>query len=164
MGFSIDIDTGGTFTDGFIRGDGRIELVKVPTTPHDLTLCFMECIEEAARKLGYQSASQLLPHTDTVRLSTAICTNSLIHASAKTKAIDTCDSGPAAGLFGADDSGTAVRGIIEGDGLRCGGLRLRRRPGEGSSGGGERYQEADRFRVVGVQCLPRHVLCCDVDG
>lgn len=81
MGYSIDIDTGGTFTDGFVRGEGKIELVKVPTTPHDLTICFMECIEEAARKLGYQSASQLLPHTDTVRLSTTIGTNALINAS-----------------------------------------------------------------------------------
>ncbi len=81
MGFSIDIDTGGTFTDGFVRGNGRIELVKVPTTPHDLTLCFMECIEEAAKKLGYASASQLLPDTDTVRLSTTIGTNALINRS-----------------------------------------------------------------------------------
>jgi N-methylhydantoinase A/acetophenone carboxylase len=81
MGFSIDIDTGGTFTDGFIRGNGKVELIKVPTTPHDLTLCFMECIEEAAKKLGYQSASQLLPQTDTVRLSTTIGTNSLINRS-----------------------------------------------------------------------------------
>jgi N-methylhydantoinase A len=82
MGYSIDIDTGGTFTDGFVRGDGgRIELVKVPTTPHDLTVCFMECIEEAAKKLGYASASQMLPKTDTVRLSTTIGTNALINAS-----------------------------------------------------------------------------------
>jgi N-methylhydantoinase A/acetophenone carboxylase len=81
MGYSVDIDTGGTFTDGFVRGDGKIELVKVATTPHDLTLCFMECIEEAAKKLGYASASQMLPHTDTVRLSTTIGTNALINAS-----------------------------------------------------------------------------------
>lgn len=81
MGFSLDIDTGGTFTDGFARGEGRIELVKVPTTPHDLTLCFMECIQEAAKKLGYESAAQLLPQTDTVRLSTTIGTNALINAS-----------------------------------------------------------------------------------
>ncbi len=81
MGYSIDIDTGGTFTDGFIRGNGKVELVKVPTTPHDLTLCFMECIEEAAKKLGYQSAIQLLPQTDTVRLSTTIGTNALINRS-----------------------------------------------------------------------------------
>jgi N-methylhydantoinase A len=81
MGFSIDIDTGGTFTDGFIRGNGRFELVKVPTTPHDLTFCFLDCINEAAKKLGYESADRLLPETDTVRLSTTIGTNALINRS-----------------------------------------------------------------------------------
>ncbi|MEE8419771.1 MAG: hydantoinase/oxoprolinase family protein [Dehalococcoidales bacterium] len=81
MEFSIDIDTGGTFTDGFVRGDGRIELAKVETTPHDRTLCFIECIEEAARKFGFESASQLLTQTNTLRLSTTIGTNALIQAS-----------------------------------------------------------------------------------
>ena len=94
MGYSIDIDTGGTFTDGFVRGEGKIELVKVPTTPHDLTVCFMDCIEEAARKLGYQSASLMLPKTDTIRLSTTIGTNALINA-----------SGPKLGLVATKGSG-----------------------------------------------------------
>ena len=80
MGYYMDIDTGGTFTDGFIRGDGRRELVKVDTTPHDLTLCFMECIEEAARKFGLEDASELLNQMDTLRLSTTIGTNTLIQA------------------------------------------------------------------------------------
>ena len=81
MEFNMDIDTGGTFTDGFVRGDGRIELVKVDTTPHDFTLCFMECIEEAARRFNLQSADQLLAQMKTLRLSTTIGTNSLIQAS-----------------------------------------------------------------------------------
>ncbi|HEY94818.1 MAG TPA: hydantoinase/oxoprolinase family protein [Dehalococcoidia bacterium] len=78
MGFYMDIDTGGTFTDGFVRGDGRTELVKVDTTPHDLTLCFMECIEEAARRFGFDDASDLLNQMNTLRLSTTIGTNTLI--------------------------------------------------------------------------------------
>ena len=45
MEFNMDIDTGGTLTDGFVRGNGRTELIKVDTTPHDLTVCFMECID-----------------------------------------------------------------------------------------------------------------------
>jgi len=79
--FTIDIDTGGTFTDGFVRGNGRTELGKVDTTPHDFTVCFMECIEEAARRFGFPSASQLLAQTKTLRLSTTIGTNVLIQAS-----------------------------------------------------------------------------------
>ncbi len=46
MKFTIDIDNGGTFTDGFFTGDGRTAWVKVDTTPHDLTVCFLKCIEE----------------------------------------------------------------------------------------------------------------------
>jgi len=41
MGHTIDIDTGGTFTDGvFVFGD-RAASVQVPTTPHDLIVCFL---------------------------------------------------------------------------------------------------------------------------
>ncbi|UCD09013.1 MAG: hydantoinase/oxoprolinase family protein [Dehalococcoidales bacterium] len=80
MGYYMDIDTGGTFTDGFVRGDGRRELVKVDTTPHDLTLCFMECIEEAARRFDFDDASDLLNQMDTLRLSTTIGTNTLIQS------------------------------------------------------------------------------------
>jgi N-methylhydantoinase A len=78
MGYYMDIDTGGTFTDGFVRGNGRRELVKVDTTPHDLTLCFMECIEEAARKFDFEDTSELLNQMNTLRLSTTIGTNTLI--------------------------------------------------------------------------------------
>ncbi|OQY50785.1 MAG: hypothetical protein B6240_01070 [Desulfobacteraceae bacterium 4572_87] len=48
MGYTIDIDTGGTFTDGFFVSGDRVESVKVPTSPHDLTICFLECIEAGA--------------------------------------------------------------------------------------------------------------------
>lgn len=81
MEFSMDIDTGGTFTEGFVRGDGRVELIKVDTTHHDLTVCFMECIQEAARRFGFQSVSQLLTQMNTLRLSTTIGTNTLIKSS-----------------------------------------------------------------------------------
>ena len=65
MEYSIDIDTGGTFTDGFVRGGNKIVLAKVDTTPHDRTVCFMQCIEEAAEKLGLASAAELLAQTGT---------------------------------------------------------------------------------------------------
>ena len=77
MGFTIDIDTGGTFTDGFVTGAGRTELVKVPTTPHDLTICFTACIEQAASQLGL-SCEELLHETDVIRFSNTIGTNCLI--------------------------------------------------------------------------------------
>jgi len=76
-GFTIDIDTGGTFTDGFMTAGDRVELVKVDTTPHDLTVCFINCIEEGAKRFGL-STEELLSRTAVIRYSTTVGTNSLL--------------------------------------------------------------------------------------
>jgi N-methylhydantoinase A/acetophenone carboxylase len=80
MRFTIDIDNGGTFTDGFFTSDGRIEWVKVDTTPHDLTVCFLKCIEEGAAKFGL-TVPQLLHSTEVIRFSTTHATNTLLQRS-----------------------------------------------------------------------------------
>ena len=77
MGYTIDIDTGGTFTDGFFVYGDRVETVKVPTTPHDLTLCFLECIKGGARAFGL-TVEGLLYETDIIRFSNTIGTNTRI--------------------------------------------------------------------------------------
>ena len=75
--FTIDIDTGGTFTDGFFTKEGEFETAKVLTTPHDLTVCLADCIKEGARLFGI-SAREMLANTDVVRYSTTIGVNALI--------------------------------------------------------------------------------------
>lgn len=77
MGFTVDIDTGGTFTDGFITRGDEFRTVKTPTTPHDLTVCFMECIKEGARAFDV-SLGDFLYETDIIRFSNTIGTNSII--------------------------------------------------------------------------------------
>ncbi|MBP1749261.1 MAG: 5-oxoprolinase [Deltaproteobacteria bacterium] len=77
MSYTIDIDTGGTFTDGFLVGGTQVKTVKVPTTPHDLTICFMECIKAGAARFE-MSVEDLLTNTDVIRFSTTIGTNTLI--------------------------------------------------------------------------------------
>ncbi|MCF8032331.1 MAG: hypothetical protein K9K66_06250 [Desulfarculaceae bacterium] len=77
MGCTIDIDTGGTFTDGYFVQDGRVATVKVSTTPHDLTVCFQECIKAGAMSLGLDTP-QLLYQTDIIRFSNTIGTNTII--------------------------------------------------------------------------------------
>lgn len=77
MGFTVDIDTGGTFTDGFVASGDAFRMVKTPTTPHDLTLCFMACIEEAARAFDLP-LQDFLFETDIIRFSNTIGTNSII--------------------------------------------------------------------------------------
>jgi len=77
MGYTIDIDTGGTFTDCFVQRDGEVRTVKVPTTPHDLTVCFLESIRAGARAFDV-SVEDLLFDTRIVRFSNTIGTNTII--------------------------------------------------------------------------------------
>ncbi|MCP4023996.1 MAG: hypothetical protein GY729_19295 [Desulfobacteraceae bacterium] len=77
MGYTIDIDTGGTFTDGFFVFKDQVETVKVPTTPHDLTVCFLECIKAGAARFGVDE-QDLLYDTDIIRFSNTIGTNTII--------------------------------------------------------------------------------------
>ncbi len=74
---SIDIDTGGTFTDVFVVRDGVPHTAKVLTTPHDLALCFQQGIEKSAGELGLE-VGELLRQTRTVRYSTTVGTNAII--------------------------------------------------------------------------------------
>jgi N-methylhydantoinase A len=75
--FTIDIDTGGTCTDGFFSKDGEFKTLKVLTTPHDLTVCLADCIKQGA-KLFDVSLRDMLAATDVIRYSTTIGVNALI--------------------------------------------------------------------------------------
>jgi len=77
MPITIAMDTGGTFTDGIFTEDDRIERVKVDTTPHDLTVCFRNCITAGAERFGL-SVPALLTRAEVIRFSTTVGTNSLI--------------------------------------------------------------------------------------
>ncbi|MFA7282094.1 MAG: hydantoinase/oxoprolinase family protein [Sterolibacterium sp.] len=77
MGYTADIDTGGTFTDGFFTRGGEFHAVKTATTPHDLTLCFMECLKAGAQAFGV-SLGEFLEHADLIRFSNTIGTNTII--------------------------------------------------------------------------------------
>jgi N-methylhydantoinase A len=74
---TIDIDTGGTFTDGVFRFNERVVTVKVDTTPHDPVNCFMACIAEGARQLDMDEL-RLLEVTDMIRYATTAATNAIV--------------------------------------------------------------------------------------
>ena len=80
MGFSVSIDTGGTFTGGYLTDGDTSVWVKVDTTPHDLAQGVLACIDGLGTRLG-RSRGELLRRTDRVRLSTTIGTNTLIDRS-----------------------------------------------------------------------------------
>lgn len=74
---SIDIDVGGTFTDFVLTLDGERIIAKCPTTPHDLSIGFVNAIEAGGEKVGL-SVEELLPKIDIIRYSTTVALNRLL--------------------------------------------------------------------------------------
>jgi N-methylhydantoinase A len=76
-GFSIDMDVGGTFTDGFFTDGREIRSDKVLTTPHEVSECLCNCIAAGARTFSI-STGEFLRRTAVVRVSTTVGTNLLV--------------------------------------------------------------------------------------
>ncbi len=74
--FNVDIDTGGTMTDGLVSGAETFS-VKVETTPHDLTISFLGVLEAAAERLRCGSLREFLDRVDLIRWSSTITSNAL---------------------------------------------------------------------------------------
>ncbi|MGH9746459.1 MAG: hydantoinase/oxoprolinase family protein [Candidatus Acidiferrales bacterium] len=75
--WTVDIDVGGTLTDGIFTNGEQIFSAKVDTTPHDLTVCLFDCLAQAASHLGFPDAAAFLDHVDLIRWSTTITSNVL---------------------------------------------------------------------------------------
>lgn len=86
--WTVDIDVGGTLTDGIFTQGDRMHCVKVDSTPHDLTVCLFDCLAQGAAKLGHADVAALLEDVDLIRWSTTITSNVLAEG-----------SGPRLGLF-----------------------------------------------------------------
>ena len=75
--YTVDIDVGGTLTDGLFS-DGKTAIpIKVDTTPHDLTVCFQDCLTEGAHHLGFDDLTEFMNQVDLIRWSTTITSNAL---------------------------------------------------------------------------------------
>jgi len=75
--FTVDIDTGGTMTDALVSDGQHRHTFKVDTTPHDYTVSFFACLQEAANDLGYEDVSAFLRDVALIRWSSTITTNVL---------------------------------------------------------------------------------------
>ena len=96
---SIDIDVGGTFTDLVMNLDGHTVQAKVPTTPYDLSVCFLNVIEAGAQELGL-TLDQVLKSIGMVRYSTTIAMNRLIERKGPRLALLTTEGHEDAVLIG----------------------------------------------------------------
>jgi len=77
MKANIGIDTGGTFTDAFVKWGDNIAVAKQRTTPEKLSLGVMDALASATKALGI-SLKELFSDTETLSYSTTVATNLLI--------------------------------------------------------------------------------------
>jgi N-methylhydantoinase A len=75
--WTVDIDVGGTLTDGLFTGPQTVTSIKVDTTPHDLTVCLFDCLAQGAQKLNFPDVASLLENVELIRWSTTITSNVL---------------------------------------------------------------------------------------
>jgi N-methylhydantoinase A/oxoprolinase/acetone carboxylase beta subunit len=75
--WTVDIDVGGTLTDGLFTSGENLFSIKVDTTPHDLTVCLMDCLAQAAAKLNFPDTLAFLEQVELIRWSTTITSNVL---------------------------------------------------------------------------------------
>lgn len=79
MGLLLNIDNGGSFTDAFATDGERVAHIKAPTTPHDLSQCFVDSLDRLSRELyGEEDLARLLGETDHLRYSTTSGTNAVV--------------------------------------------------------------------------------------
>ncbi|MCK9930584.1 hydantoinase/oxoprolinase family protein [Frankia sp. Mgl5] len=79
MGILVNIDNGGTFTDVCVTDGERVVHSKTPTTPHDLTQCFVDGLRIVSDRLyGEEDTTRLLRETEYLRYSTTSGTNAVV--------------------------------------------------------------------------------------
>jgi N-methylhydantoinase A len=75
--YTVDIDIGGTLTDGLFGDGEQVHAVKVDTTPHDFTVCFFDCLRQGSELVGYDDLTTFLENVSIIRWSATIATNVL---------------------------------------------------------------------------------------
>lgn len=75
--YTVDIDIGGTLTDGLFSDGEQTWMAKVDTTPHDLTVCFFDALREGAALTGHADLADFLEEVAVIRWSSTIATNVL---------------------------------------------------------------------------------------
>lgn len=75
--YSVDIDVGGTLTDGIFTDGNAVVCAKVDSTAHDLTVCLFDCLTQGATQLGFADLAGFLEQVELLRWSTTITSNVL---------------------------------------------------------------------------------------
>lgn len=118
MTWSVGMDMGGTFTDGYFTDGRRAAIAKVPTSHFDLTRSVMACLGEGARRFDLD-LGDFLASVGVLRLATTIGTNSvvtgagdpvglMVEAGAESSLYGPVEPAPALGVFVRPDQVAAV--------------------------------------------------------
>lgn len=108
--YTVNIDAGGTMTDGLVVGRDRVHTFKVDSTPHDLTVAMVALIEQAAVDLGFASRRDFLDRVSVIRWSSTVTTNVLAERRGPKIGL-MVEAGAESNLYGAQAS-PAVGGIV----------------------------------------------------
>ena len=108
--YTIDLDVGGTFTDGFFSDGQTYHTAKVPTTVHDVPTCVLECVAAGAAEFGTDTAG-LLREASVFRLATTIGTNIIVQGRGA-KAGLLVSAGAEQDLYGNGPASVIAQGFI----------------------------------------------------
>lgn len=115
--YTLSIDTGGTFTDGFVSDGERSAQVKVDTTPHDLTVGFHACVEAAAEAVG-EDLPSFLSSLSSFHFSSTIATNTVVERRGARVGL-IVSPGAADNLYGTDGEAKALLEFLDPDLVRA---------------------------------------------
>src|SRR4029077_15233275 len=110
--YSVDIDVGGTLTDGLFSDGRRFVCTKVDSTPHDLTVCLFECLSQGAALLGFSGLESLLEKVELIRWSTTITSNVLAELRGPKLGL-LVSHGHEKDLYGSDASSLLLNKLVE---------------------------------------------------
>ena len=108
--YTIDLDVGGTFTDGFFSNGQTYRTAKVPTTAYDVPGCVLECVAAGAAAFGTDTAG-LLREASVFRVATTIGTNIIVQGRGA-KAGLLVSAGAEESLYGEGPAGVIGQGFI----------------------------------------------------
>ena len=111
--YSLNIDAGGTMTDAVLSGDGDAVLLKVDSTPHDLTLSLVQIIERARELTHAASSAEFLNNVAFIRWSSTVTSNALAERKGPPLGL-MVSAGHEADLYGPETS-SAIGTIIDPD-------------------------------------------------
>lgn len=112
--YNVDIDTGGTMTDGLVSGNGQVLSLKVETTPHDMTVAFIDILEAARAALGYRDLRALLADVNVIRWSSTITSNVLAQRTGPKLGL-LVSAGHEADLYNAEAAAAVLGALISAD-------------------------------------------------